>query len=300
MSDSEFTAESVLTLAADGIGESRSPVMLIGLRGWFDVANAATTALERIAPEGTAVTIGSIDSDPFFDFTVERPQVASVENGDRLVEWPDTHIRLLRLPARDLVVVVGMEPHLHWRIYSQTILRVAARLGCRVAVTVGAAADAVPHTRTPPVVGSTTDRDLARRLGLSTPTYQGITGLIGTLLVDFDMVDLPAVSLRVGIPHYFANTEHPRASAALVRHLSHVLGTAFETDFTDDIERAAATHRELLEEDEQLQQYVTALERDFDRRTEASIPTSDELGRQFEEFLREHGEPPADDPPPES
>jgi predicted ATP-grasp superfamily ATP-dependent carboligase len=292
-----FDAASVLTLATGEVGDPREAVMLIGLRGWFDVAGAATDALNRIAPEGTAVTIGTIDPDPFFDFTVQRPQFTFDEEGERAVLWPVTDIRLLRMASRDLVVVVGVEPHLHWRTYAQALVSAARQLGCRAVVTVGAAADAIPHSRTPPVVGSTTDPELARRLGLTTPSYQGITGLIGTLLVDLDIVDIPAVSLRVGIPHYLATAEHPRASAALVQHLSHVLGTSFQVDFGDDIERAASVHLEMLEDDRQLQQYVIALERDFDRRTEAAIPTSDELGRQFEEFLREHGERPDDTPP---
>jgi predicted ATP-grasp superfamily ATP-dependent carboligase len=295
--DAGFSAASVLTLATDEVGEPREPVMLIGLRGWFDVAGAATAALNRIAPEGTAVTIGAIDPDPFFDFTVQRPQVAFDDDGDRVVEWPATNIRLLRMATRDLVVVVGVEPHLHWRTFSQVLVSASQQLHCRAVVTVGAAADAIPHSRTPPVVGSTTDPELARRLGLTTPSYQGITGLIGTLLVDLDVVDIPAVSLRVGIPHYFSATEHPRASAALVQHLAHVLGTPFVADFTEDIQKAAEVHREMLEDDRQLQQYVIALERDFDRRTEAAIPSSDELGQQFEDFLREHGRGTDDTPP---
>ena len=292
--------ESVLTLAADEVGEPRSPVLLIGLRGWFDVAGAATAALERIAADGTAVTIGTIDPDPFFDFTVQRPELVMGDDGERHVEWPGTSIRLLRLESRDLVVVVGVEPHLHWRTFSQAIVRVARALTCRAVVTVGATVDAVPHSRTPPVVGSTTDPDLARRLGLATPSYQGITGLLGTLLVDLDVIDMPAVSLRVGIPHYFANSEHPLASAALVQHLSHVLDTTFDVDFSDDIDLSSDVHRRLLEDDPQLQQYVDALERDFDRRTEAAIPTSDEIGRQFEDFLREHDRGRDDETPPAS
>ena len=74
---------------------------------------------------------------------------------------------------RDLVVLVGVEPHLAWRTYSDCIAHVARTLGCEAVVTVGSGAEAVPHTRTPLVTGSTTDADLARRLGIGQPTYQG-------------------------------------------------------------------------------------------------------------------------------
>ena len=97
--DAGFTAASVLTLATGEVGEPREAVMLIGLRGWFDVGGAATAALNRIAPEGTAVTIGAIDPDPFFDFTVQRPHLSFDEDGDHAIEWPGTDIRLLRMAA---------------------------------------------------------------------------------------------------------------------------------------------------------------------------------------------------------
>ena len=43
------------------------------------------------------------------------------------------------------------------------------------------AAEQVPHTRVPFVVGSTTNPDLAARLGLTMPRYQGPTGVAGLL-----------------------------------------------------------------------------------------------------------------------
>ncbi len=36
--------------------------------------------------------------------------------------------------------------------------------------------------------------------------------------------------------------------------------------------------------------YVKMLEHEFDRRAEAAIPSADDLGAQFEQFLRDHRE----------
>lgn len=293
MSDDRLDVDDVLELELPS-RELRTPVMLIALRGWFDASGVATTALDMISPPDEALTVGRVDPDPFFDFTVERPYTGLEDvpgTGDemrRYIDWPDTKIRILRHETRDLVVAVGVEPHLRWTLYSDAIMRIAQRLGCRVVVTVGAHADAVPHTRTPLVVGSTTDEELARRLGLSAPTYQGVTGLLGTLLVHLDNnYELPAVSLRVGVPHYLPTSTHPRSVGALITHLGHVLGVTFDVPLEPALQTAAQEHEQALQEDDQLQMYTRMLEAEFDRRAEAAIPSPDELGDQFEAYLRE-------------
>ena len=283
--------DDVLQLEIEGLGPLRSPVMLIALTGLFDIGGAATTALDRFAPADTAITIGDIDPDPFYDFTQERPHVEFDEGEVRLIRWPENQFDVVRgRGGRDLVVLVGVEPHLGWRTYSSCIRLVAQQLGCEAVVTVGSAAEAVPHTRTPRVTGSTTDADLARRLGIGQPTYQGVTGVVGVIQSDLADAAIPSVSLRVGVPHYLMNAEHPQAVAALQTHLSHVLNVPVPADdgeLASEIERWRALHDEVVEGDVQLQFYSRMLEQEHDRRAEAEIPSADDLGDEFEQFLRE-------------
>jgi hypothetical protein len=285
--------DEVLQLEIEGVGPLRSPVMLIALTGLFDIGGAATTAVDRFAPADTAITIGEIDPDPFYDFTQERPQV-ELEEGDgevRLIRWPENQFDVVRgRGGRDLVVLVGVEPHLAWRTYSACITTVAQQLGCEAVVTVGSAAEAVPHTRTPLVTGSTTDADLAHRLGIGQPTYQGITGVVGVIQADLADAGIPSVSLRVGVPHYLMNAEHPQAVAALQTHLSHVLNVPVPDDdgeLSEEIERWRSLHDEVVDDDVQLQFYTRILEQEHDRRAEAAIPSADDLGAEFERFLRD-------------
>jgi predicted ATP-grasp superfamily ATP-dependent carboligase len=278
----------VLTLEVDDLGPLRSPVMVVALHGWFDVGGAATTALERLAPDDATVTVGEIDPDPFYDFTQERPLVEILDGELRVIQWPENRFDVYRgHGSRDLVVLIGTEPHLAWRTYSRCVTTVSERLGCEAVVTVGAGAEAVPHTRTPPVTGSTTNAELAARLGLAAPSYQGITGLAGVLNAELEHSDIPAISLRVGIPHYLANAEHPQAVAALQAHLAHVLGVPIHDDLRDEIARWRSLHDEVLETDLQLAMYVKMLEQHADRQAEDAIPSADDLGDQFEQFLRE-------------
>lgn len=284
------SVDEVLHFDIESLGALRQPVLVVSLEGWFDMAGAATAAVEALFPDERRITVGEIDSDPFYDFTVERPMIEMVDGLLRRIRWPRNTVDVWRSPdpdGRDVVLLLGVEPHLGWRTYCDAIRTVAERAGCSVVVTVGAGAEQVPHTRSPFVTGSSTNRSLARRLGLGTPSYQGMTGTIGVLHTVLEAAQIASISLRVGIPHYLSNASHPLAVAALQQHLSHVLGVGPGTDLTDDITRHRVLHDEVVTADPQLAMYVAMLEREFDRRAEAAIPTADDLGAELEAFLRE-------------
>lgn len=285
-------ATDVLDFGTGSIGALDRPVMLIGLEGWFDVGGAATQAVSAFVNADHAVTVGSIDPDPFYDFTQQRPQVR-IDDDVREIVWPANEFILQRnLGHRDVIGLIGVEPHLNWQTYVNAIVLAAEALGCEAIVTVGANAEAIPHTRVPPVTGSTSTPELARRLGLVAPSYEGITGVAGVLNAEFDFLGIPSVSLRVGIPHYLMNTEHPQAVAALARHLSHVLDVEHDLDLHSQLESWRDVHDEATAKDEQLRLYVNLLEAEFDRRAEAAIPSADDLGDQFESFLKDQREDP--------
>ena len=264
--------------------------MVLALRGWFDVAEAATDALEHLLADRVATVVASIDPDAFFDFTQERPTSELDEDGVRFIQWPDNEFKVLRFPehSHDLVVLAGVEPHLRTATFAECVVTVATELGAEVVVTLGAAAEAVPHSRLPLVVGSTTNDGLARALGLSRPRYQGVTGLVGVLQERLDRARIPAVSLRVGVPHYLGNAKHPQSSVALLSHLEHVLGIPTgHAGLHEDAMRWRTLHDEAVSEDNQASTYVRMLEDDYDRRAEAALPSADDLGAQFEQFLRD-------------
>ena len=274
----------------DALEPLRNPVLVVALRGWFDVAGVATGALEWAIQDRPVTVVASIDPDPFFDFTQERPQTFIDEDGERQIRWPVNEFRLARFPggSHDLIVLSGVEPHVRWSTYCDCISALALRLECELVVTIGANADAVPHSRVPLVVGSSTNDELVRRLGLSRPQYQGITGVVGVLQQRLEKLNMAAISLRVGVPHYLGNAQHPKSSAALLHHLEHVLGVPTDhVELAAEIERWQSLHDEAVAEDAQAISYVRMLERQFDQRAEALLPTSEDLAAELEAFLND-------------
>ena len=284
-----LTVDEVLETYWDDIAPLRNPVMLVALRGLFDIGGVATSALDWMLKERDYTVVADIDPDPFFDFTQERPEVYFDEDGDRQVRWPENEFTVIRYPegARDMVVVNGVEPHVSWGVFTQSVVEVARGLGCNLVVSLGAAAEQVPHTRVPFVVGSTTNTDLAARLGLSRPQYQGPTGVAGVLLDALDRASIPSVSLRVGVPHYLMHAQHPKSAAALLQHLQHVLGIPTDhANLQNEISRWQELHDAAVEGDPQASAYVHMLERRHDQLVEQNMPSGDDLAAELEEFLR--------------
>jgi len=268
----------------------RDPILVVALRGWFDVAGAATTAVDMLAENRHAKVAASFDPDPFFDFTQERPDVWIDEDGERRIRWPDNDVLAVRCPdsTRDLLLLAGVEPHLQWSVFTDGLLQCAAHAGARIVVTVGSTADGVPHTRRPLVAASTTDPALAVRLGLSAPRYQGPTGVVGVLHERLPRRALTGVSLRVGVPHYLASSQHPRSTAALLQHLEHVLGAPTgHARLNEEIAHWSELHDAAMDGDEQALTYVAMLEDEYDRRAEAQVSSADEIGAEFERWLQE-------------
>ena len=284
-----ITVDEVLETYWDDIAPLRNPVMLVALRGLFDIGGVATSALDWMLKERDCTVVADIDPDPFFDFTQERPEVYFNEDGERQVRWPENEFMVIRYPegARDMVVVNGVEPHVSWGVFTQCVVNVARGLGCNLVVSLGAAAEQVPHTRVPFVVGSTTNTELAARLGLSRPQYQGPTGVAGVLLDALDRASIPSVSLRVGVPHYLMHAQHPKSAAALLQHLQHVLGIPTDhTNLQNEISRWQELHDAAVEGDPQASAYVHMLERRHDQLVEQNMPSGDDLAAELEEFLR--------------
>ena len=62
--------DQVLTLAAGDVGDLESPVLVVALEGWFDMAGAATRAVDELFAVEQRLIGGENDPEPFYDFTV--------------------------------------------------------------------------------------------------------------------------------------------------------------------------------------------------------------------------------------
>ena len=275
----------------DSLDSLNKPVLVVAFKGLFDASGSATSALEWLMEKSESENLGEIDSETFFDFTQERPLISFDKNGERALTWPKNKIVAIKTNGdeRDLLSISGIEPHLRWRTFSELLIEIVDRSNAESVITLGSMVGMTPHSRPLTVTGSSTNPELAERLNLEKPSYQGPTGIVGVLHDALDRSKIPVISLRVSVPHYVPDSPNPKATRALLRRFEQVTGVTTEyeeldgpaADWQKQVDAAVAS-------DDEITAYVTRLETTIDE-DENLLPSGDDLAAEFEAFLREQG-----------
>ena len=273
-----------------------NPVLITAFRGWNDGGQGASLAGGYLAKVWRAARFAEIEPETFFDFQATRPQVSLVEGLTRRIDWPDNAFYHARIPGtdRDAVLLLGIEPTLRWRTFTDLIVSLSTDLGVELAVTLGSLLADVPHTRPSPVTGSASDQALVESMGLQASRYEGPTGIVGVLHDACRRSGISSVSLWAAVPHYVSLAPSPRAAHALCVRLGELLGVDIETG---ELSEAAETYSEQVSEavasDSDTAAYVEELEQRsdaIDEVTEAELPSGDSLAAELTRFLRERDE----------
>ena len=267
------------------------PILIAAFRGWNDGGQGASLATGYLAKLWEAKRFAELDPETFFDFQATRPHVTLEEGLTRRIDWPATVFYHGRPPGldRDAVLLLGIEPNLRWRTFTDLLVGFTQELGVELVVTLGALLADVPHTRPCPVTGSATDKQLVERLGLSASRYEGPTGIIGVLHDACLRAGLPSASLWAAVPHYVSLTPSPKAALALCERLGDLLGAQIDTG---ELEEAAENYAEQVSEavasDPDTAAYIEELEQRADTLAEeAALPSGDALAAELTRFLRE-------------
>jgi proteasome assembly chaperone (PAC2) family protein len=277
----------------------RNPVMIMAFSGWNDAAEAASGAVEHllsgwkdkkddVLPE----LIAEVESEDFYDFQVNRPQVSIDDSAIRSITWPSTQVFGLAVPSmnRDLVIVTGVEPSMRWKSFTSDLLDLADDLEVSLVVSLGSLLADTPHSRPITVTGTGAHPAIANRLGVSVSKYEGPTGILGIVQDACMRRGIDAISLWAAVPHYAASSPSPKATLALINTLEEFLDISIP--LSDLPERSDAWEKEVNElaaEDAEVAEYVKALEESKDA---AELPevSGDSIAKEFERYLRRQKE----------
>lgn len=281
------------------IPQLRDPVMIVAFSGWNDAAEAASNAVEHllsgwsqrdddVVPE----LIADVESEEFYDFQVNRPQVSIDESQIRSITWPNTQIFALAIPSmpRDLVIVTGVEPSMRWKSFTTDLLDLADDLEVSLVITLGSLLADAPHTRPITVTGTGAHPNIASRLGVSVSKYEGPTGILGIIQDSCMRRGVDAISLWAAVPHYASNSPSPKATLALINSLEDFLEIAIPLlDLTTSSQEWEKEVTDLAAEDTDVAEYVKALEESKDA---AELPdvSGDTIAKEFERYLRRQKE----------
>lgn len=269
------------------------PVIVAALDGWTDAGRSGSLAAETLLEQWDAHPIGRFDPDALYDYRDRRP-VLQIDRGV-LGEpiWPGLEVTHLTPPSGTppILLLHGAEPDFRWHAIAGDLGALARFTGAARYVGLGSVPGPVPHTRQTAIVTTGSDEEVLERIGR--PHERITVPASCQVVLEAELRDhgLATLGLWARIPHYVAG-DYPEGALALLRTLSGEIGADIDLD---DLNAAADEHRERLDEaaasSEEILGHVRQLEVAYDeelagRPMGGDIPTADEIGAEFERFLR--------------
>jgi hypothetical protein len=279
----------------------RNPYLILTFAGWSDAAGVATATGRFLTEHLHAERFAFIDPEEFYSFADQRPQARYNAAGQREVIWPANEFFASPQPRleRDLIIGVGVEPHLKWRTFTDLVLSLLKEFDVYQTFTLGALWADVLYSMPIQFSGSATDPQLATRLGLGTGSrYEGPTGMVGVLHDTLRRNHFTSASIWANMPYYVSVTPNPKGILSLARRGMEAVGlpTAFP-DLESEARDFDARVAEAIAQDPKIAEHVRKLERQLGlgrmSSRQATPPPSEEpingdaLAAEFERFLRE-------------
>lgn len=201
------------------------PTVIAAFTGWNDGADAASNAVRHLVEVWHAQPLAEIDPEEFTDFATVRPHVRLADGVTRSIVWPTVGVWSASTPGGDVILVLGPEPALRWRLFTEQIIALAQRFHAGLVVTLGALLADVPHTKAVQLIGTATDDHLIDRFDLQRSRYEGPTGIVGVLQDACTRAGRPTASLWAAVPAYASQLPSPKATLALVQRTCEMIGT---------------------------------------------------------------------------
>src|SRR5262245_38989049 len=125
------------------------PILVLAFAGWNDAGGSATFAAKFLSQRLGAHKFASLDPETFYNFVESRPQVR-VRHGEREILWPANEFSYVRDAGlvQDVVIGLGVEPHLRWGAYIDSLWREVEKCQDALLGTQGAVLASVVATRT--------------------------------------------------------------------------------------------------------------------------------------------------------
>ncbi|MBO0846785.1 MAG: PAC2 family protein [Nocardioides sp.] len=274
--------------------------MVLVLDGFLDAGSAAAIAARHLVEQsGGGRVVATFEVDEFHDYRARRPAMSFVRDHYEQYDAPRLVVRLLAdAGGTPFLLMHGPEPDNKWEAFAAAVRHVVERLGVTRVIGMGAVPMAVPHTRPIAVTHHANNPEL---LAADSP-WRGelrIPSSAQALLeVRLGETGHDAMGFVAHIPHYLAQLEYPEASVSLLEQVER--GGRLVVDLSSLREAARARDEEIasyLAANTEVLEVVQALEQQYDAFARAEqegdslladdepIPTGEEIGRQFEQFL---------------
>ncbi len=281
--------------------ELRASVLVVALGGFMDAGHTQRLLTDHLLATGESTVVAAFDTDQLIDYRSRRPSM--VFDTNRWLSYDDPCLALHRLQDRDgtpYFLLSGPEPDFQWERMAEAVRELVVRLGVTLVVSAHGIPMAVPHTRPIGLTSHATDP----RLIASQDNPFGrieVPGSMSSLLeLRLGESGHDAIGFAVHVPHYLAQAEF--ADGAVTALSALVGATGLNITMDDLVAQAGLNRAEIareIEGSDEVSQVIAALERQYDTFSEgrqkpsllatdvSELPSADEIGAEFEQFLRD-------------
>lgn len=303
-----FQFETDSSLSPD---DTHASVLVLALGGFVDAGHTQRVLTEHLLESHESRVIASFDVDQLLDYRGRRP--AMVFDRDHWESYADPSLLLHRVVDREgvpFLLLAGPEPDYQWARMVEAVMILIRALDVDLTVNVHGIPMAVPHTRPLGFTSHGTNQNLLLS-GNETPfgTVQ-VPGSFASLLeLRLGEAGRDALGFAVHVPHYLGQSEF--ADAALLGLQRLIAVTGLDLDVTGLAAAAGRDRAEIarqMEQSEEISAVVRALEQQYDTYLEgrqrrsllatdlSDLPTADEIGAEFEAFLKDVADEAGDAP----
>lgn len=284
-------------------GQRSGPVMLHSVRGFIDAGAAGEIAVRHLTEQLDATRLVTFDVDQLLDYRSKRAVMTF--DADRWAAYDEPYLaidHLVDVDGTGFLLLHGVEPDLQWERVIAAVKQLVDRFGVSLTIGFHGIPMGIPHTRPLSLTAHGT------RPGL----VEDYTSFFGRVKVPGSMASLleyrlgeaghDAMGFTVHVPHYLGQSQYAPAAVAALQHVERGTGLDLATgrlaaaaaDATIEVEKQVGESAEVAAVVRALEEQYDAFTRSVGRPNllaeQASLPTAEELGAEFERFLAQQGD----------
>jgi hypothetical protein len=281
-----------------------APLLHVAIDGFIDAGQVRSQMTQHILDTLEHRVVASFDMDQLIDYRSRRPMMTF--DSDHWSDYDDPSLVLYRVvdsTGKPFLLLHGDEPDFRWEAFAQAVHQLCLAFGVRTVVSAHGIPMAVPHTRP---VGMTRFANNQELLGGNLPMFGQVkvpASAESLLHLRLSQEGLATMGLAVHVPHYLSESAFGDAAVAAMDAYLNL--TELQMPTAALVAAAGVNRAEITEQvgaAPEIGEAVAELEKRYDQflegqrqrhmlaEQEAELPSADEIGAEFEEFLRESTE----------
>ncbi|MFG2846503.1 PAC2 family protein [Kitasatospora sp. NPDC048296] len=277
-------------------------VLLHHFEGFMDAGEAGGQVVAHLLETGSPQVVARFDHDRLVDYRARRP--AMVFDRDQWASYdpPEILLQLVRDAAgAPFLLLSGPEPDVEWERFTRAVRELVERFEVRLVLDFHGIPMGVPHTRPVGLTPHGNRLDLAA--GYPQWFEQAQVPGSAQALLEYRLAEAghDVLGFAVHVPHYVARSAYPAAAVLILEAVQSATGLVLPGKLLRERvgEVYADIEEQLSQGDGELRSAIRGMEGQYDAVAGAEgresllaepvdLPSADELGRRFEEFLAEH------------